>query len=129
MTQSHSRKRANYRRRVLVALTDILNDPDVMPNADCGDLLVSVRDVVFGATVRIIYVDFFGHGRRRAEAMNAHQRYMEAARSAGDETYVDLTDVAIFPRFLEVVADELKTRLCLQYQPDLRHMSDIGKTP
>jgi hypothetical protein len=128
MTQSHSRKRQNYRRRVVAALTGILNDPEVMPNADCDDLVVSVRDVLFGNTVRTIYVDFFGHWRNPANATNSHNRYMEVARSAGQETYVDLTDVAIFPRFLEAVADELKIRLCLQYRPDIRHMSEIGKT-
>ena len=44
----------------------------------------------------------------------------------GKEAYVDLTDVAMFPCFLQTVAAELQRRLELPYQPELRHMSEVG---
>jgi hypothetical protein len=61
MRDSRTRKRAEHRRGVMAALRDILNDPAVMPNADCPDLVVNVE---FGNTVRDIYVDFVGFWRR-----------------------------------------------------------------
>jgi hypothetical protein len=60
MANSNTRKRAAHRRRVQVALQEILNDPAVMPNADCADLIVSVSRVEFGRAVREIFIDVFG---------------------------------------------------------------------
>ena len=45
MANINTRKRAAHRRRVQAALQDILNDPGVMPNADCRDLVVSVSRI------------------------------------------------------------------------------------
>lgn len=63
MGNINHRKRAAHRRRVQAALHQILNDPSVMPNADCVDLVVSVSRVEFGRTVREIFIDVMGESR------------------------------------------------------------------
>ncbi len=123
---SNEAKRAAHQRRVQAALTDIFNDPTVMPNADCEDLVVSVRRVEFGKTVRDISIDVSGDWRGAVEDPFAsyHEKYMRAARDRGEETYVDLTDVTRSARLMEVVARELSRRLGLRYVPDLRLSAD-----
>ena len=83
----NERKRAAHRRRVQSALTAILNDPAVMPNADCPDLVVSVNRVEFGRTVREIYIDVLGQWRQARELWdeNPHDRYTRQAE-AGAKT-------------------------------------------
>ena len=44
MQNVNRRKRAEFERRVYRTLTEILNDPEVMPNADCDDLVVSADE-------------------------------------------------------------------------------------
>lgn len=60
MANINTRKRAAHRRKVRAALQQILNDPAIMPNADCPDLVVSVSRVEFGRTVREIFIDVLG---------------------------------------------------------------------
>ena len=69
MTHINERKRAAHRRRVQAALQEILNDPAVMPNADCADSVVSVSRVEFGSTVAEIFVQV--HGRWRLDPLPA----------------------------------------------------------
>ena len=120
-------KRSAYRRRLLALLSDILSDPSVMPNADCCDIVVVVRDVAFGKTVREIYVDFRGFWKNPELACTAHTRYMEEAKAAGQKTYADLTDVAIFPALMERVEEEVQRRLGLRYRPRIRPLTDLGQ--
>ena len=120
-------KRRAYRRRLLSLLSEILNDQSVMPNADCGDIVVVVNDVAFGKTVREIYVDFRGFWKKPELARAAHTRYMEEAKAAGRRTYADLTDVAIFPALMERVEEEVQRRLGLLYRPQIRRLSDFGQ--
>ena len=122
------RKRAAHRRRVQAALQRILNDPAVMPNADCPDLVVSISRVEFGRTVRNIYVDVFGEWRRSRDQWNEnpHDRYMREAKARGEETYADLPEAFDFPQLTEVVARELQKRLGLLYTPVIRKLSDLG---
>jgi hypothetical protein len=88
MDNNNVRKRAAHRRRVQAALQQILNDPAVMPNADCRDLIVSVSRVEFGSTVREIYIDFRGEWRKAREESqeNPHTRYMREAAERGAAT-------------------------------------------
>lgn len=58
------RKRAANGRGVREALQAILNDPAVMPNVDCADLVVSVGVVEFGNTVAEMFVEVRGRRRR-----------------------------------------------------------------
>src|SRR5260221_13512380 len=112
MENLHGGKRAPQGRRVQAVLQEILNDPAVMPTADCGDLFVSVSRVEFGKTVREIYVDIMGRVRRSPAPgeMPRHERYMREAAARGERTYADLTDVFHFPSLLQVVAEELQRR-------------------
>jgi hypothetical protein len=128
MANSNTRKRAAHRRRVQAALQEILNDPAVMPNADCPDLVVSVGRVEFGRTVREIFIDVRGAWRRSPDQWieSPHDRYMREARAKGNDTYTDLTDVFIFPEITEVVARELQKRLSLLYTPVIRRLCDLG---
>jgi hypothetical protein len=112
MTENiNHRKRAAHERRVREVLTDILNDPEVMPNADCRELLVTIRRIVFGRTVRYIFIDLVGQWRD-----------LDATRSAPPrvDPYIDLTDFMHFPEHLEAVSLELQRRLKLRYTPQVR---------
>jgi hypothetical protein len=128
MSNINVRKRAAHRRRVQAALQQILNDPAVMPNADCRDLVVSVNRVEFGNTVRDIYIDVFAEWRHPQESGNEHphERYMREATSQGASTYNDLTDVFLLPGLTEMVAKELQKRLGLLYTPEIRRLCDLG---
>jgi hypothetical protein len=128
MTNINHRKRTAHRRRVQAALQQILNDPTIMPNADCPDLVASVSRVEFGRTVREIYIDVLGESRQSRDQWteNPHDRYMREARAEGEETYADLTDVFLYPTLTEVVARELQKRLGLLYTPVIRKLCDLG---
>jgi hypothetical protein len=129
MSDINVQKRAAHRRRVQAALQEILNDPAVMPNADCPDLVVSVSRVEFGKTVREIYIDVFGQWRQAPEDWeeNPHTRYMREAEARGEATYADLTDVFYFPTLTEIVAREIQKRLGLLYTPEIRRLRDLGR--
>jgi hypothetical protein len=129
MQNINIRKRAAHRRWVQTALQQILNDPAVMPNADCSDLVVSVSRVEFGTTVREIYIDVQGRWRISPDrwTQDPHARYMEQARAQGKETYADLTDMFFFPELTEVIATELQSRLGLLYTPTIRRLCDLAK--
>lgn len=122
------RKRAAHRRRVQAALQQILNDPTVMPNADCPDLVVSVSRVEFGRTVREIFIDVRGHWRlsRDQWVEDPHGRYLREACAQEEDTYTDLTDMFVEPRLTEVIACELRKRLGLLYTPILRRLCDLA---
>lgn len=122
-------KRSAYRKRLISLLSEILNDPAVMPNSDCGDLVVVIKDVVFGKTVRQIYVDFSGFWKKPELARTAHERYMKEAKAEGRTTYADLTDVAIFPSLMERVEEEVQHRLGLLYRPEIRRLCDYLREP
>ena len=128
MANFNSRKRAEHRRQVQTALQEILNDPAVMPNADCPDLIVSVSRVEFGRTVREIFIDVVGLWRRSRDQWieNPHHRYTREAQAGGTDTYTDLTEVFILPAITEVVARELQERLGLLYTPVIRRLCDLG---
>jgi hypothetical protein len=128
MTNINHRKRAAYRRRVQATLQRILNDPTVMPNADCPDLVVSVSRVEFGRTIREIYIDVLGEWRRSRDQWteNPHDRYTREAQAKGEETYADLTEVFMFPSLTEIVARELQKQLGLLYTPIIRRLCDLG---
>jgi hypothetical protein len=128
MANINTRKRAAHRQKVQAALQQILNDPAVMPNADCTDLVVSVSQVEFGRAVREIFIDVLGEWRlsRDQWSENPHDRYLREARAKGEDTYTDLTDVFIFPRITEVIARELQKRLGLLYTPVIRRRCDVG---
>ena len=87
MSNINVRKRIRYRRKLFELLQDVLNDPNVMPNADCGDLVVMVKDIAFGRTVREIFVDVIGHWKTPELCRTAHDRYLERARATSEETY------------------------------------------
>jgi hypothetical protein len=128
MTNINRRKPAAHRRRVQGALQQILNDPAIMPNADCPDLVVSVGQVEFGRTVREIYIDVFGEWRQSRDQWteNPHNRYMREAQARGEETYADLTEVFMVPALTEALAKELQKRLGLLYTPVIRRLCDLG---
>jgi hypothetical protein len=127
MANINTRKRAAHRRSVQTVLQEILNDPAVMPNADCPDLLVSVRRVEFGRTVREIYVDVLGLWRRSPDgwAEAPHEKYMREARAKGKDTYTDLTEVFLSPALTEIISRELQRRLGLLYTPFIRRLCDL----
>ncbi|MFO0960215.1 MAG: hypothetical protein U0800_22710 [Isosphaeraceae bacterium] len=129
MHESNTRRRAEHRRKVLAALRDILNDPAVMPNEDCPDLVVNVSHVEFGSTVRDIYVDYVGFWRRSPEPgeESRHDRYMRQAKERGEDTYVDLTEVGHFAEWRQVVESELQKRLGLLYTPRLHVVRFLGR--
>ena len=104
---------------------EILNDCTVMPNEDCPDLIVSITAIEFGKTVRQIFVDFHGSWRDPEKAKTAHERYLRQAAARGEDTYVDLTDVVVFPEFMERVEAELQRRLGLTYRPRIRSLSAL----
>ena len=120
----NNNKRESYRRRVHEVLQQILNDPFVMPNVDCADLVVSVNRVDFGSTVRVIFVDAFGREKRSRQSGEEplHERYLRQAAEQGQDTYIDLTDVFTYPNLLEIVAVELQKRLGLLYTPELKRL-------
>jgi hypothetical protein len=132
MANINGPKRAAHRRRVQAALQQILNDPGVMPNADCPDLVASVSRVEFGRTVREIYVEVTGRWRRSLEQLPEHP-YARCERESyerGDEgAFADLTDVLYFPAHTEVIARALQKRLGLLYTPIIRRLSDLGRQP
>jgi hypothetical protein len=129
MSDSKTRKRAEHRRRVLAALRAILNDPSVMPNSDCPDLVVNVCHVEFGNTLRDIFVDFVGQLRRQREPgeESDHDRYMRRAKELGADTYVDLTDVAALAKWRSFVEAERRKRLELTYTPNLHVVRFLGR--
>src|SRR5262249_44287176 len=129
MANINHRKRAAHRRRVQAALQQILNDPAVMPNVDCSDLVVSVRRGEFGRTVREIYIDVFGHWRLSHDQWteNPHDKYQREAEARGEGGYADLTEVLFFPELTEVFARELQKRLGLLYTPTIRRLGDLGR--
>jgi hypothetical protein len=123
MTDSNLRKRAAHRRRVQAALQQILNDPQVMPNVDCEDLVVSVSRVEFGHTVREIYIDVLGRWRHPVDpdAESPYQKYLRESCERGEEgVFDDLTDVLHSPHLTNVIAVELQHRLRLLYTPVIR---------
>ncbi len=122
MAAINERKRPAHRKRVRAELQDIFNDPTVMPNEDCSDLVVSVEEVEFGKTVRDIFVNFSGSWRNPEAARTFRERTLPVL--ARGETYVDLTDVAVFPSLMECVEVELQRRLGLSYRPRIRVLSD-----
>ncbi len=129
MENVNHRKRSAHRRRVQAVLQEILNDPGVMPNADCPDLVVSVSRVEFGRTVREIYIDVLGRWRLSPDqwSENPYDRYQRESCERGQQgAFADLTDVFIFPKLIEVVARELQKRLGLLYTPVIRRMCDLG---
>lgn len=129
MTFIHNRKRAAYSKTVQLTLNEILNDSDVMPNADCPDLFVSVNRVAFGPTVRDIYIDVWGLNRKaRVEGEEpSHKRYQREANEHGGGGYCDLTDMFCLPHLTEIIAKELQHRLQLRYTPTIRRFCDLVK--
>lgn len=127
MSNINKRKRAAHRRKVQAALQEILNDPMVMPNVDCPDLIVSVSRVEFGGTVREIFIDVIGQWRTCfAEGTESlHEKYLQKAVEEGKSTYTDLTDVFVFPEITRIVAHQLKKRLGLLYTPIIRRFCDL----
>ncbi len=93
------------------------------------DLVVSVRRVEFGRTVREIFIDVFGESRMSRDQWaepRTTRRYMREARAKGKDTYIDLNDMFDFPSLTEVIACELQKRLCLLYTPVIRRLCDLG---
>lgn len=129
MTHIHIRKRAAHRRRVLAELQHILNDLSVMPNADAPDLIVFVRRVEFGNTVRKIFIDVVGKWRLSRELWSEmpHDRYRRVTKAKGHWTYIDLTDMFLFPQFTEIIARELLRRLGLLYTPTICRFCELGQ--
>lgn len=127
MANINDRKRTAHRRLVQAALQQILNDPTVMPNADCCDLVVSVSHVEFGRTVREIFIDVSANWRRSPDqwSESPHDRYTREAEAEDKTTYIDLTDVFVFPEITEVIAVELQKRLDLLYTPVIRRFCDL----
>ena len=130
MNQAHSRrKRADYRRKVMAALHQILNDPGRMPNVDFPDLVVNIREVEFGTTVRTIYIDIIGRPRNYETFRDSHDRYTQASNAAGLEgAYDDLTDVACNPRLMEMVAKALQQQLGLMYLPTIHVVPGLKRS-
>ena len=129
MANINHRKRSAHRRRVQAALQQILNDPGVMPNADCRDILVSVSRVDFGCTVREIYIDVLGEWRLSLDQWpeSPYEKYARENREKGGiGAFADLTEVFIFPALTDVVARELQKRLGLLYTPVIRRFCDLG---
>ncbi|WP_020474744.1 hypothetical protein [Zavarzinella formosa] len=122
MSNINIRKRAEHRRQVQEVLGGILNDPAVMPNVDCADLIVLVSHVEFGRTVREIYVRFFGYHRRTLAPgeERPHVRYQREADLRNDGVYDDLADVIHNPKLFQLIAVELQKRLGLLYTPEIR---------
>lgn len=52
---------------------------------------------------------------------------MREARARGEDTYVDLTDVFIFPELTATVGRALQKRLGLLYTPVIRRLADLGR--
>jgi len=121
-------KRDEYRKRVMAALQQIMNDPNVMPNVDCLDLLVNVCEVDFGKTVRTIYVDFFGHYKNSDLAKTAHERYTKQSHANGlGGVYDDLTDVAALSHVRDVLEKALQRKLGLNYQPTIHIVRNLRR--
>lgn len=131
MANVNPSKRAAHRRRVQAALQAILNDPAVMPNADCADLVVSVSRVEFGRTVAQVFVQAHARRRRPPEpgAESPHARYMRDARLRGEPAYADFDEVLDFPHLTAAIERELQRRLGLLYSPTVRRLSDVGGRP
>lgn len=129
MANINYRKRAAHRRKVQAVLQEILNDPAVMPNADCPDLVVSVSRIEFGRTVREIYIDVAGEWRRSSDQWteNPYDRHMQKAQAKGHQSYADLTDVFMFASLTEIVARELQKRLGLLYTPVIHRLCDLSE--
>ena len=114
---------------MLTALRDILNDPAIMPNEDCEDLIVNVFHVEFGRTFQDIYLDFYGCLKRRPEPgeEKRHDRYMRQAHGRGEDTYDDLSDVAYLPEVRRIVELALQKRLGLAHTPRLHFKRYLGR--
>jgi N-glycosidase YbiA len=120
---SEAQRRAAYRKRVMAALNEILNDPNVMPNSDCPDLVVGVREVDFGESTRTIYVRITGFWKDEERARTGHKRYERASYASGLEgVYDDLSDVTGLPHLRVIVERELQKRLRLPYQPMIEYL-------
>lgn len=115
MTRRNARKRTEYERRVREVLTAILNDLEVMPNADAPDLVVTVGVVRFGRSVREIHAQVGARFRDARLARGARERWFPAGRHAEL-----LHDVLEYPWLTEPIEDELARRLGLGYRPRLR---------
>lgn len=128
MANVNTQKRDAHRRVVLGALQRILNDAAVMPNADCADLVVSVSRVEFGKTVRHIFIEVTGVSRlsRDQWVEMPHDRYTREAHAKGQVTYIDLTEMFLFPELTVIIARELQKRLGLLYTPVIRRLCDLG---
>ena len=126
MENINSKKRAVYAKKVMIALQRILNDSSIMTNVDSSDLVVSISSVNFGKTVREIYIDVFGYHKKPNSSLKLHDQYIERAKKSGSSTYIDLTDIFIYPELTHIVACELQMSLKLQYVPTIRLISDIG---
>ncbi|MEP3479105.1 MAG: hypothetical protein ABJZ55_07660 [Fuerstiella sp.] len=128
MQNVNTQKRLAHKRKVQAALQCILNDPAVMPNADCADLVVSVSRIEFGRTVREIFIDVFGRPRAAISQVDEpmHDKYMREARERGEDTYIDLTDMFVFPKLTAVIGAALPKQLQLQYIPMIKRISDIA---
>lgn len=126
MRQLNHQKRIAHKRKVQAALQQILNDSAIMPNASCSDLLVSVSRVEFGSTVGEIYIDVFGRWRKSMDCSDEspHDKYLREAREAGDETYIDLTEVFHFPKLTNIIAVALQKHLDLMYTPVIHQLAD-----
>lgn len=130
MANIHIRKRAAFRRRVLAALQQILNDVGVMPNADCPDLVTSVSRVEFGRTVREIFIEVSGRWKLSRDQWpeDLYAKYERESYERGHEgAFADITDALYFPAFMEVIAVELQKRLGLLFTPVIRRMCDLGR--
>ena len=122
------RKRIEHSNRLMSELQSILNDSSVMPNADCPDLIVSVSKIIFGNTVREIYLLVNAEWKKNdGTAVLAHQRYLNEAKQLGEDTYIDLTDVFCYPEITASISEELKRRLNLQYLPIIHLIEDLGE--
>ena len=130
MSNVNVAKRAAHERRVRGALQAILNDPSVMPNADCVDLFVSVSRVAFGRTIAEIFIEVSAHPRRPPDKEDEprHERYAREAKRDGKSTYADFDEVFHFPALTQVIERELQRRLGLLYTPTIRPLSEIGRS-
>jgi hypothetical protein len=115
----NERKRKDYSRKLQTALTEILNDELVMPNIDAADLIVTVASVWFGKTVRDINIGVFGRAKCEQSSQSLHEEYVLQTEQNGNSTYIDLTDLTVYPEFMSAVAIELQKRCNLQYTPSL----------
>jgi len=116
------RKRSQHRRRVQAALSEILNDPSVMPNVDCPNLVIVVTQVEFGRTVRDILVRCCALPKQAIiPGQEPHVvRYQREAELRTGGVYDDFYDLRYFGRLSALAGAELQKRLGLLYVPEIR---------